>query len=178
MVSKKAKSLQDMVRESRKGVKRFFIDDELHQILYVERPQDIMVAWNFPKGKRVGFVWSDAQRRMKKAYTMTEVGKLLNRHRVRIDAYIREGMVPPPQYAYSLDAERRKGFPYFSDKMILDIHEYLLTVHRGRKRMDGRITPQAMPTRLELKAMLQDGKIVYTKNYEGEFIPLWREQNW
>jgi len=114
---------------------------------------------------------------MEKAFPISEVSKLINRHRVIIENYILDGKIRTPQRIYTLDT-KRPGKYMFSEKDVLDLHDYLLTVHIGRPRKDGKITPGRMPSRAELKAMMRHDTTMYVKSADGTFTPVWKEMDW
>lgn len=164
--------------QRRRPVRYFYLDDELYKVLWINRPGDLIIAWNYKEGKRMAYVWSDVRKRMGRAFPVGEVSKMINRHVVNIEKYILEGKIRAPQRLYSMDEKRTPGKYMFSEKDVLGLHDYLLTVHYGRPRKDGRITPGKMPSRAELKAMMQHDTMVYVKTSDGEFAPVWKEVDW
>ncbi|QIN94606.1 helix-turn-helix DNA binding domain protein [Streptomyces phage Muntaha] len=150
----------------------------MHRVLSTNRAQDLVVTWHFKEGKRRAYVWSDARRRLGKAFTMGQVSKMINRHRVIIEKYILDGKIRAPERIYTLDGTKRPGKYMFSEKDVLELHDYLLTVHIGRPRKDGKITPGRMPSRAELKAMMQHDTTMYVKSADGTFTPVWKEMDW
>lgn len=165
-------------RSGGKPLRYFFINQDLHKVLRVVRPQDFMEAWNFREGKRTGYIWSDVRKRMENAFTMQQVGQMVGRTRVQIENYILEGKIKTPQRIYTLDERKKPGKYLFSETDVLALHDYLLTVHIGRPRKDGKITPGKMPTRAELRAMLKHNIITYVKTDDNEFKPIWKEIDW
>jgi hypothetical protein len=165
-------------RRSRKSLRYFYINSDLHKVLRIVRPEDFVEAWNYRLGKRVGYVWSDVRKRMENAYTMQEVGQMVGRHRVQIENYILNGHIKTPQRIYTLDGEAKPGKYLFSETDVLGLHDYLLTVHIGRPRKDGKITPGKLPTRAELRAMLKHNLVTYVKTDDNEFRPIWKEKDW
>jgi hypothetical protein len=165
-------------RRSRKSVKYFFVNSDLHKVLRVVRPEDFVEAWNYRLGKRVGYVWSDVRKRMENAFTLQQVAAMIGRHRVQLQNYILNGDIATPQRVYTLDGEKKPGKYFFSEADVLDLHDYLLTVHIGRPRKDGKITPGKMPTKAELRAMMKHDMVTYVKTAENEFKPIWKEVDW
>lgn len=164
--------------KSTKRIKYFYIDGCLCRVLNVSRPQDLAMVWNYPEKKRQVMVWSDIQRRMERAFTITEVGVLLNRHRHRVADYMfNTGAIRKPQRIYSL-ATGKPGAYMFSESDVLEVHTHFVNLHRGRPRKDGFIKPKAMPTREELRAMMRYDTMLYVKDDEGQLIPIYKEQNW
>lgn len=161
-----------------KGPKRprlryFFLNGQLHKKLTINRGKDMIVTWNYPEGKRMSYVYSDVLRRYQKAFTTPEVCQMLDRNRMTIDRALKAGMIEYPQYTYTLDENRRKFKYMWREEDIMALLDYLSTVHRGRPRLDGEITPQALPTPRELRAMINDESILYVKHGDT-FIPSWR----
>lgn len=155
----------------------FYLDGDLHKVLRTNRSQDLVWAWNYKEHKQVIHVFSEARRKHGKAYTIAQVSDMIGRHRVIIEKYILEGKIRTPQRAYALHS-KKPGAYYFSDKDVYELHDYLLTVHRGRPRKDGIITPSGIPSRAELRAMLVTGYATYIKNEDGEFVQVWKENDW
>lgn len=137
-----------------------------------------MEAWCYREGKRKGYVWSDVRKRMEVALPIAEVAKLIGRHRVQIENYILKGFIKSPQRVYTLDGNAKPGKYMFSESDVMGLHDYLLTVHIGRPRRDGRITPGRMPSKAELRAMMRHDTMTYVKNADGEFTPVWKEVDW
>ncbi len=155
----------------------FFLNDLLHRRLYINRPADLMTTWCYPLGKRVTFTYTDALRQYDKAFTTKQVGAMLNRSRDRIELAILDGNISEPQHTYGLTPEKRKYKYMWNEKNIMEAHDWFLTVHRGRPRNDGKITPQQMPSKRELRAIIRQEEMLYVKGEDGEFKPVWRAQD-
>ena len=153
----------------------FFYRGDLHKKIHIHRPNDIIIAWNYPKGKSERYVYSDVRKNGEKAFSTREVERLVNRSQKTIKEAIRLGMIPQPQRTYGLDAERNEYAYYWSEKDIMGLWEYLTTVHRGRPRKDGLVTPKDLPTASELRAMIRQGTVFYVK-VGDEFVPTWRAE--
>ena len=54
----------------------------------------------------------------------------------------------------------------FSESDIFDLHEYILDSGYSAE----------MPSKAELKALLKNNLILYTKTEEGKFIPVWKAE--
>jgi hypothetical protein len=165
-------------RKRNRRLRYFYLNGDLHRVLSINRAQDLVVTWHFKDGKRRAYVWSDARRRLEKAFTMRQVGQMINRHRVNIEKYILEGKIRAPERIYTLDGKKTPGKYMFSEKDVFELHDYLLTVHIGRPRKDGKITPGRMPSRAELRAMMQHDTTVYIRSADGTYTPVWKEINW
>lgn len=168
-------------RKKRRKIRYFYLDTgdglRLHKVLHVNRGGDIVTAWSYSEHKRKAYVWSDVQKMMQNAYTITEVAEMIGRHRMRVDSYIREGHIRKPQRIYEIFTGT-PGKYLFSEDDVLDLHEYLTTVHRGRPRNDGLITTNRVPNRDEMRALVHQGTVLYTTDKDGNFVPIWKEQIW
>lgn len=167
-----------LAKKNKKKLRYFYLNDELHKVLSIVNAQDLIVAWNFPQGKRVGYSWSDVRKRHKKAFTMRQVAAMIGRARENIERDILAGKIRRPQRAYSLDANRTPRGHFFSEEDVFGVHDYLLTIHIGRPRKDGKITPRNMPSKAELRAMMRHDIVTYVKSDSGEFVPVWKEVDW
>lgn len=159
-------------------IRYFYLNGNLYKVLRVIRAEDFVEAWNYTEGKRAGFIWSDVKKRMERAIPLTRVAELIGRHRVQIENYILQGQIKPPQRIYTLDERKKKGKYMFSETDVLALHDYLLTVHRGRPRRDGRIIPGNMPSKAELRAAMRHNITQYVKTGENEYTPVWKEPDW
>jgi hypothetical protein len=165
-------------RRPHQRVRYFYLNGHLHKVLRIIRAEDFVEAWDYTDGKAVGFIWSDVRKRMEKAMPMNEVSTIIGRHRVQIQNYILDGMIQTPQRLYTLDSRRKPGKYMFSETDVLKLHDYLLTVHVGRPRKDGRITPGLLPSKAELRAAMRHNIITYVKTGDNEFAPAWKEPDW
>lgn len=165
----------------RKGtsIRYFFLNGECHKVLKISRAEDIVVAWNYPQGKRVTYVWSVAKRDLQRGYTIAKVAELLNRKRLVIHRYIYQGKIKRPTQIYTIGKEStRPGKFILSEDDIRDLHSYLMTVHRGKPRSDGQKTIVNLISKAELEALLKEEKILYAKDASGEFVPVWKQPDW
>ena len=156
----------------------FYLDGKLHRIIVVDRGGDMAYTWSYPDRARVGYIWSDLKRRKEPSFSLEDTAQLIGRHQRNIWNKMREGKIPSPQKTYSLDGQFRKGYYKFSVKDVMAVHDYYLTIPRGRPRKDGIIVPKAMPTKAEIMAMIKNETVLYTKDKDRGFVPIWRERDW
>lgn len=155
-----------------KPLRYFFYRGELHKKIHINRGDDVITAWNYPKHKVEVYVYSDVRRNGEQAFTTQQVKKMVRRGRAIISKAINEGMIPAPQLTYSLDENRGTYAYYWSEKDIMNLHDYLKTVHIGRPRLDGRVNSGKLPSAAELRAMIRQGTVFYVK-VGDEFVPTW-----
>lgn len=155
--------------EKKRTRRKIFINNELHHIVYINKPANTCITWNFFQNKEITYIYKDMKKFSEKAFTIGEAAKAVNRHPDRIRAAISAGKVPQPQKS------GEKGKYYFSAKDIENIRQALVETHRGRPRKDGIIkTQKGTPTKEELEAILGTRQMLYVKNEKGEFIPIWQ----
>lgn len=163
-------------RKRYRPLRYLFLNGELHRVLHINRPEDIITLWSYPSAKRVGYTYSDVKRRMEKAFTMSEVAAMIGRHKMTLQRAIDAGDIETPQYTYGLEDPERKIFQYmWHEKDIMALHAVLSTRHNGPPRKDGLITPQKLVTARELRAMIRHNRIFYVKTDDG-FVPTWEAE--
>jgi len=173
------------VRKKSKPLNYFYLDGQmdakgplmplLHKKLYINRSADTIATWCYPLHKRVVYTYSDVRRNKAPAFSTKQVCQMLGISRVTLERAIIDGNIEPPQKTYGLN-ERKNGYAYyFSERDVLAAHAFFMTVHQGRPRKDGRITPRQMPSARELRAIMRDEEILYVK--EGDkFVPTWKAE--
>ncbi len=157
----------------------FFLDDELHKKLFISRPSNLLVAWNYPKRKKLNLSYTDVKRFKTPAYKTTEVGYFLNRHWRHIHRLMKQQRIAHPYKAYPLNINSGyRGQYFWSEKDILEAHDFFMTQQEGPYRADGIVNPRNLPSKVEVQALMRNGVIQYIKNTDGEFIPIWKAIDW
>jgi hypothetical protein len=156
----------------------FYLGGELHQKLHIDRGADLITCWSYVEHKRTAYPWSETKRKMTSSYKTSEVVKLLNRSRVTRQRAIIAGDIRKPAQPYTLDKERRVGKFCWSQANVMEARDFFATQHVGFKRNDGLITAKPIPSRAELRAMMEQGTVTYVKTSDGEFIPTFKEIVW
>jgi hypothetical protein len=156
--------------------KRFFLNEHLHRVIHTARPKNELTAFDFIDGKIKVYPYSEVQKRKQNAISVNRLAEMLNRHGKTIHRHITLGNIPRPQQEYAIETKRPGAF-FFSEDDAMLVRDFFATVHYGKPRKDGRSTPFRIPTRDELRSMIDSGKILYVKQND-EFIPIWRAQEW
>lgn len=157
----------------KKRLTYFYLNGDLHRKIHANKGEDVFRAWNYPKHQLIIASYSDVRRRAEAAYTTTEAAGLLNRTRLTLERAILDGHIDPPQHTYGLETGNKFKYMWHEDD-IWEMHAYLSTVHGGRPRKDGLVTPYNLPTPQELRARLNQEVTLYVKNGAGEFVPTWK----
>jgi hypothetical protein len=163
--------------------KRFFINGEFHEVVNINRAANILRAYNFSDNKVVTFSITDYNKFRQQAYTIGNVARLVGRDVTSVWKAIDGGVVSKP---YMLPLKNnsnagkgnfgvgRAGIYYFSEDNIYEIRDYFAGLHKGRPRIDGAVTSYKVPSIEELDAMLGKREMVYVKNKDGEYVPIWK----
>lgn len=168
-------------KNAKRRIRYFFVkvndDLHLHRVLHINRSQDLVTAWDYVDHKRKQYNWSDVKRTMQHAFSISDTADILEVHRMTVDGYIREGKVKMPQRVYDLST-RKLGKFFLSADDVLDLHTAMSETHMGRPRKDGMVTNNNLPPRSVVKTLVSQGEVLYTKDEEGKFVPIWKEQMW
>ena len=145
----------------------FFINNKIHKVLKRSRAKDELIAWCYPDKKRVLYSYALVEKGMENAYSIQQASKFLNRHKVTIENYILDGKIKQPQVVYPISNPESTWNKYMlSESDILDIHQFILDAGYLRD----------LPSKAELLALLKHNMILYTKDSEGKFIPVWKAE--
>lgn len=148
---------------SRKKLVYFFLNNKIHRVLKLSRAKDELVAWSYLDKKRMLYSYSQVKKNMENAYTTKEVADILKKHKVTIEDYILDGKIKKPQKVYPLSNPDSKWFKFmFSESDIMDIHQFILESGYSKN----------MPSKAELKSLLKNNIILYTKTDSG-YVPVW-----
>lgn len=160
-----------------KRLNLFFLNGKLHKRLRIVRAEDSIETWCYPDKRRVAYTYSDVKKNMEYAYSTAQVAEMLGKSVETVKNAVYSGGIEEPAIMYTLTQTKHKHAWRWNEKMIMDLHTYMLSVHRGRPRKDGRITPQKLPTARELRAMIRQEQILYIRNPDGTFVPTWKAED-
>lgn len=134
-----------------------------------------MSVYNITKDRIESCLISDFKKNRLRAYTVKETAELVNRHKKYLPTLMENGSIPYPTGASKDGVRAFQIRSYYSELQVYEIRDILATYSMGRPRKDGMINNNVTPTRQELTRRLGDGILTYTKNSDGEFIPVWSE---
>lgn len=152
----------------------FFINDELVRIIHILKSQNYIKFYNIPQDKYQTMLYTDFVKHRKRAYLKKDVAKLLDRSLVQLDRYIYSDMVDRP-HGTAPGGKRAWHFKsYYSEDDVFRIREMMSNIHRGRPRKDGLISNNVISEQ-ELRIRMGDAMMLYTKNSDGQMVPVWSE---
>lgn len=158
--------------------KIFFINKDLVRLLHANRSSNIVEFYNATKGIRQTMLYTDFKKYRKRAYSVANSARLLNRSRLQFGKYIASGLIPPP-IPDNIDGERGLRIKaYYSEDHLFEIRDIMSTIHYGRPRHDGKVSPRNVPTEQDLRSKIGDAIMLYTKTEDGRYIPTWQENTW
>lgn len=148
--------------------KYFFLDGRLHKILKKNIPANLMEAWSYEDECVVTILYTDYRKSAKMAVRTRAAAEIINvSKRTLIRAYM-GGFINTPPRSYSIKGGNRNWGPrWWAIENIIEAHDYFLSVHRGRPRLDGDNLPnQKIPTRAEIIAKMNNQLVLYAKDGE------------
>lgn len=150
--------------------RRFFINEELHTMIVINRSANLCTAYNHRQQKVCTYVYKDLANNMSKAYSVGNVAKIIGRSTDRLRHVLLEELTGYGQKSHET------GIWYYSEKEIEEIRQYFANKHRGRPRKDGRVTPDPnTSTREESEALMGKRDFMYVKK-GGKYIPIWKRE--
>jgi hypothetical protein len=156
--------------------KYFFLNEKPYRMLWKNERQNLCLAYDFETGGRVEFLLSDVRKHSQRAFTAIQLTTLLRCHPKLPWKYMKAGIVRYPPMIYHINSPDMK-FRIWSEDDVIDLYNILVNVHRGAPRKDGRTTTRAsLPSRAELMANMRDETMMYIKNKDGEFVPVFKAQ--
>lgn len=177
-----------MAKRNSRAVKYFYLNGSYHRTLHVNRSKDIITAFDFGDEKTKKYLYSDVKRAAENVYTMKEVGEVLNRSYTYLRYHLGWGRYQ--QVETFLPWNPKKPKPTGPNEMgkntyprimretaVMHLRDILADTHIGQPRKDGKITPMNVPTRQELRAWFDHGRLTYVEE-DGNFIPVWNADVW
>ena len=157
----------------------FFLNNDLVRLEHFNRANNICIFYNFNKDKEQSMLYSDFKKYRKRAYTVINTLKIFKRSRMQMERWIASGLIEPPTGAVSGGKRIFRKMSYFSEDDLFTIRSVIATIHSGRPRKDGRVTPRKdVPTERDLRSLIGDDIMLYTRSKDGEYIPVWAEETW
>ena len=153
----------------------WFINGDLVRVHHKSRGEGTITLYNITQDKFQGILADEWVKKRKRAYGVRQAGLLLNRNPQYLSHLYAHEVIKAPLPA-NKDGKRARGFhSYYSEEDIFELRDFFSTRHWGRARKDGLVTNNTTPTRAELKRKMGDGILHYTKNNQGEIVPIWSE---
>lgn len=158
----------------------FYLEDKLYRVMQVIRASDYLTAWNFHDNGMEEFIYSDVRRRAEPAFRTKEVAGMVNRSTITVRDIYQEDKIPRPKKTYPLngtgDFTPLLYSPVlWSKRDIYRLHDVLvegMVNSRINKKAD-KPSPRDVPSRAELRAVLDHGTVHYIKDKTGQMVKVW-----
>lgn len=172
----------------RKTPRHFFWDKKLHKVLRINRPANLVEAWCFQDRKSVTLLHTDFRTNAKPAIQTGDAAVLLNTTIRTLKLYIARGDIRTGDHSYALDGKygasesseynRAKYKIWWGEHHLMEIHEYLINSSPVFSRPGRPALRNGLPTKAEIHAYFNNSPVMYVKNNEGEFIPVFNQPKW
>jgi len=153
----------------------WFLDGDLVRIHHISRANGIVTIYNCTQDKMMLTTVVEFKKKRRRAYTVMEAAALLNYHRKSIPRLVKQGFLPPPVGELPGGKTAFHHLSYYSEDHIWEARNLMAQTHHGPPRKDGLVTNNKIPTVEELRYAMGDGMIMYVKNEQGQFIPVFSE---
>lgn len=160
-----------MAAEKRKRWKYFYYNGHLHKTITSKRSIDEIYAERSIDGQRLFLSYSDVMRNGKKCWPVSEVAKVMGVNADVINRSFREGQVVAPEFSR---AGKNKHFRYLEEKHIAELVRFFTENRVG----GGKPRTVIAKTLGEIMLELEEGIVLYTKTRNGNFIPVWKAEEW
>lgn len=162
----------------------FYLDGNLHKILQHVRAADYLTSWNFHKNGVEEFVLSDVKRRAEPAFRTKEVAEMMNRTSITVRDVYQNDEIPRPKKTYPLGDGKFTPVlyspVYWSKQDVYNLHDYYMGKHNVKYKTDratGNVNSRGIPTRAELRAMLDHGTVYYVEDDKGNMVKVWKAES-
>jgi hypothetical protein len=150
----------------------FFIDGRLHKRLRVDRSNDLLHCWDFGTQREVAYSLYAAKLKMRPCYSTKQASEFLNRYKFTLLRYVEDGSLREPAMALLPNQKRQKTTRYrWSEDDIMAARDFLATMKNDEA------PAKPVPSRRELRALLNDEETLYVKGPDGNFVPTWRAKD-
>ena len=161
----------------------FYLDGDLYKILQLVKASDYLTAWNYHKNGMEEFILSDVKRRAEPGFRADAVGEMVNRTGITVRDVYQEGHIPRPKKTYPLGDGKFTPLLYsavvWSKEDVYRLHDHLMEKHKIKERTEkstGVSGRRDIPTRAELRAVLEHGTVYYVEDSDGKMVKVWKAE--
>lgn len=182
---RKDSMVSDSGENPRRPVKRppkpakfiYFLNGRLVKQIHVNRASNIAYIYDYLDKKEKMMLLSDFKKHRKRAYSPANVCRIIGRSKTQMKRYYKAGLIKRPTPTEGTTG----GFQiksYHSEDEIFELRRVLATIHRGRPRLDGKVTSSKVLTEQELRGKMGDALLLYVRKEDGTFVPVWSEETY
>jgi hypothetical protein len=153
----------------------WFLNGDLIRVKHVSRAAGLVTFENLTKDRLESITLIEFRKKRKRAFTTKETAKLLNFHPKSLPRLVKNGMIDPPVGVLPNGERKYHYMSWYCEDSIREARRVMAQIHHGAARKDGLVTNNKIPTEQELTYMMGGGTILYAKNSDGEFVPVYSE---
>lgn len=162
-----------------------YINGELYRKLQTNKSDDVYMAQNCRTKRIQTFSYKVVRDTHEIAYNTKEVSTILGRSPASIRKTIKQGHVSPQKQSYNtFKGIQEVNLPdivngtttntgrceyYFTPEEVHEIRDYY--AHGMQYARSGK---RAVPTKQELRSMMEHSVVLYVKAKDGSFVPTWQ----
>lgn len=151
----------------------FFLNGKLHKKLKIIKSENLVVAFCYPDEEHKHYVYSVVLKDFKKAYSLSQVAKLVRRPQVEIFKFLKQKLIDKPSgFEYYISSRKPKQM-HWSQQEVLDLRDRLYEL--APKGPDGFPSGRyILASKSELLHEINGDISYYVKDQEGGFRKVWR----
>jgi hypothetical protein len=150
----------------------FFLKDKLYKKIRIVKSENYLVCWSYEDEMRMRFNYSSVLREATKAYSVSEVSKLLEKTPGYIWALIGNKIADHPS-GRSYNANKRPMKWYWSEQDILDLRQAIFD-SAPKNEYGEPYGKFRLISKVRLLSKMREDTSYYVKNQNGEFVKVWR----
>ena len=116
----------------------FFVERKLYRVILSNKSQNIVYLFSINEGKEQAMLLSDFRKNRKRAYTIIDTARLLNRAEAQMHRYIDQGIAPPPIGAAIGGVRTFHKKSYYSEDEAIESIDNRENLINALNRMDDR----------------------------------------
>ena len=153
----------------------WFLGKDLVRIYHRTRSEGVITLFNITQDKLQTILVQEWVKKRMSAYSVRNTALLINRNPQYLAQCVKRGFIPEPTGASKGGARGTGIRSYYSEDDVFYLREYFASKHWGRKRNDGLVTNNTTPSEAEVRRRMGTDVLQYTKNSDGEIVPIWSE---
>lgn len=153
----------------------WFLNGDMVRVYHNTRSEGVVTLYNITQDKLQTILLQEWLKKRVPAYGVRATALLLNRNPHYLAQCAKRGLIPTPMGASKGGKRGLRIRAYYSEDDVFYLRDYFASKHWGRKRKDGLVTNNTTPTEAEVRRRMGNDMLQYTKNNEGEIVPIWRE---
>lgn len=143
----------------------FLLDGRVHKLLGCHRGHDRVTAWDYEAGCVKIYSYLDVRRNYGKLFRTRQVAEMCWRSYYYLKNLMWRGELEP--------TFRTDRVILWSEEDVLKVHDYFghMIKMGGTQRH-----PKKLPTRTELRAMMNNDTVLYVQSKDGTFVPTFKAE--